>query len=73
MIYPGADVPEFDFGQDEAGKLVIGYASRRRLCSLAEGFIDGTASHYGEAVDVRQTACMKHGADKRRIVVTTQP
>lgn len=73
MIYPGADVPEFDFGQDEAGALVIGYASQRKLCSLAEGFIDGTASHYGENVAIHQTACMKQGAERCRIVVSTRP
>lgn len=61
-LYPGADVPVFDFTMDGERALVMGYASARRLCALAEGFVAGTAAHYGERVAVSQEACMKTGA-----------
>ncbi len=69
-LYPGADVPVFDFDAIDEDTLAIGYDSPRRLCSLAEGFIDAAAGVYGEQVRIEQTACMKRGDDKCRIVVT---
>lgn len=72
-LYPGADVPVFDFTVSPADELVIGYASGRQLCSLAEGFIEAAAAHYGEIATIHQPACMKHGAPKCQIVVTTTP
>lgn len=70
-LYPGADVPVFDFSVSPADELVIGYASGRRLCSLAEGFIEAAAAHFGEVAAIHQPSCMKHGAPKCQIVVTT--
>jgi hypothetical protein len=62
-LYPGADVPEFDFEDGgPGGELVIGYRSKRRLCALAEGFILGAAAHFGESVTINQTHCMLEGA-----------
>src|SRR5262249_25116080 len=34
-IYPGADVPIFDFHHAPDGTLLIGYQSTRKLCALA--------------------------------------
>jgi heme-NO-binding protein len=63
-LYPGAEVPDFDFATPEEGVLVIGYRSRRQLCALAEGFIIGAARHYGEQVDVSQPRCLLRGDDQ---------
>jgi hypothetical protein len=64
-LYPGAEVPDFDFDTSEGGDvLVIGYRSPRQLCALAEGFIAGAARHYGEAVEITQPQCLKHGGEK---------
>src|SRR5438309_1287634 len=63
-LYPGAIVPDFDFDTPEDGVLVIGYRSQRRLCALAEGFILGAASHYGEHVEVSQSRCLLRGDDQ---------
>jgi hypothetical protein len=62
-LYPGADVPEFDFDLRD-GVLVMGYRSARKLCSFAEGLLFGTADHYGERLTVEQPTCMKRGDDK---------
>lgn len=64
-LYPGADVPVFDFTVapvEDGSDLVVGYRSARRLCYLAEGFIEGAAAHFGELASLRQSQCMHDGA-----------
>jgi predicted hydrocarbon binding protein len=63
-IYPGADVPIFDFQDAADGALLMGYHSPRKLCALAEGFVEGAATHYSETVNVEHLACMHHGHAK---------
>lgn len=70
-LYPGADVPVFDFvgvAHEGGAGLVVGYRSRRRLCHLAAGFIEGVAAHYGEHVVLNHERCMQHGAPECVIV-----
>jgi hypothetical protein len=59
-LYPGADVPEFDF-QLRDGALIMGYHSARKLCSFAEGLLQGAAEHFGERLSIAQPLCMKRG------------
>jgi len=62
-LYPGIDVPEFDFGvRDEL--LVMEYRSPRKLCAFAEGLLLGTADHYGERLTIEQPSCMLRGDDR---------
>lgn len=75
-LYPGADVPVFDvtvINRARGDDLVIGYRSRRRLCHLAEGFLEGAAAHYGEQAALHQVACMHDGADECVIACTFTP
>jgi Haem-NO-binding len=62
-LYPGADVPDFTYelspGADR--ELVMIYASKRKLCMLAEGFIHGSAAHYSETSILNQQECMHRG------------
>lgn len=60
-LYPGADVPDFAFDTRAPGVLRMTYRSPRRMCTFAEGLIEGAAAHYGETADIRQTACMHRG------------
>lgn len=62
-LYPGADVPNFAFEQVTDEALAIRYWSARKLCALAEGFILGAATHFGEKATVEQPVCMNTGAD----------
>ena len=62
-LYPGADVPEFDFDVRE-GVVVMGYRSPRKLCSFAEGLLLGAADHYGEQLTIEQPVCMKRGDEQ---------
>jgi hypothetical protein len=56
-LYPGAEVPQFDFETPQPGVLVMRYRSARSLCWLAEGLIEGAAEHFGERVDISQPVC----------------
>lgn len=67
-LFPGADVPEFSFGESGPDTVVLSYVSNRALCALAEGLVEGTAEHYREAVEIEQTECSKRG-DQRCVLV----
>jgi hypothetical protein len=67
-LFPGADVPNFDFSTPDEHSVSIGYQSARKLCSFAEGLVEGAAAHYGETVAIVQTKCMKQG-DPRCVLV----
>jgi hypothetical protein len=60
-LYPGADVPEFEYDTSSPDVLVMTYRSRRRLCAFAEGLVEGAAAHYSEAVTFEQPQCMHRG------------
>lgn len=68
-IYPGADVPVFDFELVPRG-LVLGYHSQRRMCQLASGLIEGAADHFHERVLIEQPECMLRGDEKCLLVCT---
>jgi hypothetical protein len=63
-LYPGAEVPEFDFDDGDPACLVVGYRSPRKLCALAEGFIVGAARHFGEEATLDQPRCLNRGDDR---------
>lgn len=67
-LYPDALVPEFDFETPAPDVLHLGYRSERRMCALAEGFVQGAADHFGEQVLLEQPRCMPRGAASCLIV-----
>ena len=62
-LYPGADVPVFDFATRNGG-LVMGYRSPRKMCGFAEGLLHGAADHYKERLTIEQPQCMHRGDDR---------
>jgi hypothetical protein len=60
-IYPGADVPEFEYDTSSTTVLTMKYRSARKLCALGEGLIEGAAAYYGERVAIEQLECMNRG------------
>ena len=60
-LYPGADVPEFDFDVSSPDAVVMTYRSARRLCGFAEGLVEGAAAHFRESVVFEQPRCMLRG------------
>ena len=74
-VYPGADVPVFDFeSSGDDAMILLGYRSARKLCALAEGFIEGSADHFGELAEIEQSSCMQRGDERclLKIVLTTR-
>jgi hypothetical protein len=69
-LYPGADVPVFDFASTPSGDLVMGYRSPRKMCSFAEGLLEGAAQHFGEHIVLEQPRCMKRGDERCLIEVS---
>jgi hypothetical protein len=67
-LFPGADVPTFDFRTPDENTVELAYVSSRKLCSFAEGLIEGAAENFGETVEMNQTECMKRG-DARCVLV----
>ncbi len=63
-VYPGADVPVFDFDVDTSGAMLMGYNSRRKLCALAQGFVEGAAEHFREDITFEHLKCMHHDDPK---------
>lgn len=63
-LYPGAEVPEFEFETAGDNVLIVGYSSRRKLCALAEGLIEGAAAHFHQRVMIDQPICMLQGHSK---------
>ena len=70
-IYPGADVPEFDFDTTSEHELVMEYSSPRKLCAFAEGLIEGAAVHYEEDVQLDHPKCMHRGDEACLIRITS--
>jgi predicted hydrocarbon binding protein len=60
-LYPGADVPIFEFRVIESDRLLMGYRSERGLCHFGQGLIEGAAMYYGEDLRVSQVTCQKRG------------
>ncbi|MDQ3728846.1 MAG: heme NO-binding domain-containing protein [Actinomycetota bacterium] len=60
-LYPGADVPVFDYRLVEADRMLMGYRSERGLCFFGQGLIEGTVDHYGENLKVAQPTCQHRG------------
>jgi hypothetical protein len=72
-IYPGSEVPEFDYDSSSPDVLLMRYRSRRKLCALAHGFTEAAAAHFGEALFFEQTECMLRGDDKCVFRITLTP
>lgn len=72
-LYPGAEPPAFEFDTSSVDVLVMKYQSRRKLCALAEGFITGAATHFGERVQIAHPRCMLHGDADCRLELSFSP
>jgi hypothetical protein len=63
-LYPDALVPVFSYDRSDEHRLLMGYVSPRRLCSLGEGLIAGAADHYEQRVNVGHPVCLKRGDER---------
>lgn len=68
-LYPGADVPVFDFETLSEDVLVMGYSSARKLCAFAEGLLLGAGDVFGQEVTIEQPTCMNRGDERCRLEI----
>ena len=57
----GAQPPRLHVHALQDQGVLVSYTSERRLCSVLEGLVLGTAAELGDAVDVEQVKCMYRG------------
>jgi hypothetical protein len=60
-LYAGAACPHFGIRETPDGRLSMNYRSSRRMCALAQGFIEGAADLYCEVVEIEHAACISKG------------
>jgi hypothetical protein len=68
-LYAGASCPHFGIRETDEGGLSLNYRSSRRMCALAQGFIEGAAGYYCETVEVRHLSCTEDGAPSCEIAI----
>ena len=68
-LYPGAVCPHFHMAQASRETLTLVYNSPRKLCALAEGFIESTDELYGNKIEISQSECVHHGSERCVFVV----
>ncbi len=56
-----AKPPSFEYEELPDGRLLMHYRSERRLCAVLRGLILGVGIHFGEELQVKETACMNKG------------
>lgn len=71
-IHPGAHCPVFHFEHGRDGALLLGYQSDRRLCALAQGFVEGAADHFGETAVVEHIRCTAAGDPECQLSIRVQ-
>jgi predicted hydrocarbon binding protein len=65
-LFEGSEPPEFTYEDTAENKLTMHYSSKRKLCVLMEGFLEGVADYYGIRINYNQRRCM-HKGDKECI------
>lgn len=64
VAFEGASPPVFEYGTStDPNKVVLIYRSKRHLCPLLHGTIEGAALRYNEYVHVVERTCTRQGAD----------
>ncbi|MES2802477.1 MAG: heme NO-binding domain-containing protein [Bdellovibrionota bacterium] len=60
-LYKDAETPRFVFQDTGPNQLSFDYQSKRKLCSLVEGMLDGVSEHYKMPIKYTQTKCYSKG------------
>lgn len=72
-LYPGSIVPRFEWEGEARNHVILHYRSPRKLCTLAEGMIEGAATRFGEVVELEHRTCLKLGDAQCSIVCRFEP
>jgi hypothetical protein len=61
-LFVNAEPPRITFRDPAPDRLVLHYVSRRNLCPLFAGLIEGTSDYYRVAIAQTQTACTRQSS-----------
>lgn len=68
-FYHDAELPELKVDDLAPRRLALTYASSLRLCTLAEGFLDGVGAWFQEPLEHEQRDCARRGAPACRFEI----
>lgn len=69
-LQPDANLPKFEYVDEDDKELTMFYSSPRKLCMLAEGLIAGAAKHFNTEYSLSHDECMHDGAERCRLHLT---
>lgn len=70
-LYPGAELPAFEYDTSVPGTLIMTYRSSRPFADLAEGLIMGCIQYYGEQISIAREN-LDAGTAARFILTNTE-
>ena len=56
-----ASPPNFTYERPAPDQLIMHYHSKRQLCHLMEGLLEGVAEHFQVPIEYKQTSCTHRG------------
>ena len=62
-LYTEVNLPSIECDNSDSNRLVMHYRSPRKLCILAEGLIQGSATYYQTPITIEHDVCMHRGSD----------
>ena len=69
-LYPGTSVPFLSYVDRDENHLTLFYSSKRKLCFLAEGLIEGAADYYKTEIALIHAECMHRGDEYCRFEIS---
>lgn len=68
-LYPDTYLPTFEHELRPDGQLKLIYRSKRQMCALAEGMIEGAAVQFNEQVQIEHPVCVHRGGEHCEFLV----
>lgn len=62
-LYPDTYLPTFEHELLPDGQLKLIYRSKRKMCTLAEGLIEGAATQFNQTVQIDHPVCVHKGSE----------
>lgn len=69
-LYHDPALPTITCECETPQRLIMHYASPRKLCFCAEGLLFGAAEYFHESISIRHDVCMHNGADSCILTIT---
>ncbi len=68
-LFTDPSLPRFECQDNSDGSLLMRYHSPRKLCTLAEGLIRGSAKTYNTPIEIEHSVCCHKGAPYCDLVI----